>query len=94
VTRDIRVYVQSDGSDGPPPPELIAPTSAGKPWNSRSLSWRREGGEGDWAIYSARVTGPAPVASQLDDAQAKVDFTALGTADQIVRIHGTKHLLP
>jgi len=73
---------------------LISSTPSGRPWDSEGLAWRRVADGGGWALYTARVTGAAPVASLLDDAIAQVDFTSPGTPDQIVRIYGTKSLLP
>jgi hypothetical protein len=94
VTHDVRVYVHTDGGGVPGPPHLIGSTPSGSPWDSDILAWKRFANGGGWAIYTARVTGAAPVASLLDDAIATVDFTALGPSDQMVRIYGTKSLLP
>jgi hypothetical protein len=52
------------------------------------------GGDG-WAIYTARIEGrQPPIASTLDDPNGRLDFTNLGPPDQIVRVYGTKRLLP
>jgi len=93
VARELRVYARGGGGT-PPPPRLISSTPSGRPWDSEGLAWRRVADGGGWALYTARVTGAAPVASLLDDAIAQVDFTSPGTPDQIVRIYGTKSLLP
>jgi hypothetical protein len=94
VARDLRVYARADGSGAPAPPRLVGTTASGRPWISDGLGWKRVS-EGDgWAIYTSRAEGDAPVASQLDDADAKVNFLALPPSDQLVRIHGTKSLLP
>jgi hypothetical protein len=94
VTHDLRVYAARDGSAKIAPPVLIGNTAAGAPWSSSSLRWARESGGDGWAIFTARVAVPAPVASSLDDSRAQVDFTDLGTPDRIVRIYGTKSVLP
>jgi hypothetical protein len=89
-TRDLRVFVLGGGR-----PLVIGQTTAGRPWNGNRLRWRRVD-EGDgWAIYGTRVArGPLPVASSLDAADGRFDFTALGPPDQIVRIYGASYLLP
>jgi len=94
VARDLRVYARADGTGAPAPPRLVGTTASGRPWSSDALAWKRVS-EGDgWAIYSGRAEGAAPVASQLDDANAEVNFLALPPSDQLVRIYGTKSLLP
>jgi hypothetical protein len=94
TTDELRAFARFD-EEPTRPPMVVALTRTGEPWNSAGLSWRRVEQGDDWAIYEARVPrGPMPVASTLDDPEARVDFTALGSPDQIVRIYGTKHLLP
>jgi hypothetical protein len=94
VTRDLRVYVTADDGGVPDPPRLIGSLRSGRRWSSEGVSWRPVSSGGDWAIYAGEVSGGAPVASRLDDANARVDFTALPDSDGIVRIYGTKDLLP
>jgi hypothetical protein len=94
VVRDLRVYARGDG-DPPPPPQLVATARDGSPWTSADVRWRLVDSGDSWAIYEGSVDrGPLPVGDSLDDAAAQVDFTQQGTPEQIVRIYGTKSLLP
>ena len=93
VARSLRVFVQADGGH-PLPPHLVAQTAKQRPWSSAGVSWRKTGGGADWAIYDGRVAGPAPVAALLDDPRSRIDFTAPGPSEQVVRVYGTKRLLP
>ena len=94
VTRDLRVFSENDGGRTPPPPRLVGQSVAARPWRSDRLPWRKEAAGAGWAIYRARVTGPAPIAALIDDSAGALDFTALGPPEQIVRIYGTRRLLP
>jgi hypothetical protein len=88
----LRVYAR--GSDSTPP-VVIAETAAGRRWSSNGLRWQRVDGGSGWAIYEATLPrGQALRANTIDDANGKVDFTALGSPAQIVRIYGTSQLLP
>jgi hypothetical protein len=93
VARRLRVFVQADGGDARPP-RLVAQTASTRPWSSDGVAWRRVDGDADWAIYEGSVTGAAPVAALLDDPRARIDFTAPGPSEQVVRVYGTKRLLP
>jgi hypothetical protein len=95
VTRDISVYARVDGDEVPRMPHLIGVDRRGRPWSSDSLVWDRRAQGSGWAIYRAAVQGDhAPIASGLDDAIAKVDFVNSGPPEQIIRVYGTKSLLP
>jgi hypothetical protein len=94
TTPDLRAFVY-DETEPVRPPRVIGATERGRPWSSDQVDWRRVDSGDNWAIYKARVEGgPLPVASSLDSANGRFDFTALPTPDQIVRIYGTDHLLP
>jgi hypothetical protein len=83
-----RRHRRGKGPRGPRGDELC-------PWSSGPLDCRQVASGEDWAIYETRVSsGPPPLASSLDSADGRFDFTALPAPDQIVRIYGTKHLLP
>lgn len=93
-TRQLRAFVEEDNAPARPP-TVTGTTAGGSPWSSARLSWRRVTQGDGWAIFETSITDrPLPVASTLDDPRGAVDFTALGTPDQIVRIYGTRHLLP
>jgi hypothetical protein len=95
TTDDLRVFAQDEESESVRPPRLIGTTARGRPWSSDGVNWRRVEAGGDWAIFETDVTkGPLPVAATLDSSDGVFDFTALGTPDRIVRIYGTKQLLP
>ncbi len=89
----IRAYVEDDEKVSPP--RLVGRDAAAQPWRSNRLRWREiDHGDG-WAIYQAPMAGRlTPLGSSLDDVAGKIDFTAPLTPDQIVRIYGTKRLLP
>ena len=91
--RALRAYVHRD-EGAPRPPALFGSTERGRPWRSRGQRWQRVDGDGDWAVYETRVTGPAPVASSIDDVDARMSFAQPPPPDQIVRLYGTKRLLP
>jgi hypothetical protein len=91
--RQLRVFVQDEAAVREP--TLIGTTARRRPWTSERVDWRRVNGGDGWAIFETELpSGPLPVAGSLDSADAKVDFTALPPPDQIVRIYGTKELLP
>jgi hypothetical protein len=94
TTRELRAFVRED--DAPVrSPTVIGLTASGREWSSAAASWQRVDQGDGWAIYEARLTRePFPVASTLNDPRARVDFAALPGPDQIVRIYGTRHLLP
>ena len=95
TTRDVRTFVREDNGALVRPPKLVAMTERGSSWTSSRLSWRRVSGGDDWGIFEATVTGgPLPVASTVDDPRSPVDFTGLGGPDRVVRIYGTRQLLP
>ena len=65
-----------------------------RPWASAGMSVAEVDGGNGWAIYEGAVAGPAPVAALLDDTRARIDFTAPGPSEQVVRLYGTERLLP
>ena len=94
TTTALRAFVY-DEQRPPSGPLLLGATERGGPWSSGPLDWRQVESGDDWAIYETRVSsGPPPLASSLDSADGRFDFTALPAPDQMVRIYGTKHLLP
>jgi hypothetical protein len=94
TTTEPRAFVYDEESPVQAP-SLLGTTKRGRPWSSDQLEWRRVESGDNWAIFETQVSsGPLPVASSLDAADGRVDFTALPAPDQIVRIYGTKHLLP
>jgi hypothetical protein len=94
TTAELRAFVH-DEERPPGAPLLVGATARGGPWSSAPLDWRQVASGEDWAIYETRVSsGPPPLASSLDSADGRFDFTALPAPDQMVRIYGTKHLLP
>lgn len=90
--RTLRVYARGDAVA--PAPALTGVTSAGNPWTSTGLKWRRVAGGDDWSIREATITGTPPIATSVDDSRGAFDFTNFGTPGGIVRIYGTKRLLP
>ena len=91
---DLRAYRERTDGASPSPP-LLGGTARGKPWTSRRVAWRRVGGGDGWALFDGRLgSGPAPLASSLEDQRAFVDFAALPAPPQRVRLFGTKSLLP
>lgn len=95
TAQDVRTFVREDLGAPLRPPKLVGITETGSRWTSARLTWRRVKSGGDWAIFEATVTGgPLPVASTLNDPRSNVDFNALGGPDRVVRLYGTRHLLP
>lgn len=92
TTRTLRVYAQGDEARAPL--ALTGGTAAGRPWNADGLRWRTVASGDDWSIREATITGAPPIATSLDDARGAFDFTNFGTPGGIVRIYGTKRLLP
>jgi hypothetical protein len=90
-TRKLRVYARNTVS-GVRPPRVIALTTAGRAWSSERVRWRRVQAAGDTAIYEARV--PPLRATTVDDSGSKFTFGPGRSPEQIVRIYGSKRLLP
>lgn len=94
TTAELRAFVYDEES-AVQAPGVLGATEKGRPWTSEGIDWRRVESGDDWAIFEARVSNdPLPVASSLDSADGGVDFSALPPPDGIVRIYGTKQLLP
>jgi len=91
TTRRLRVYALNTLADVRPP-RVIALTSAGRAWSSERVRWRRVQSDGDAAIYEAPV--PPLRATTVDDSGSKFTFGPGRAPDQIVRIYGSKRLLP
>ncbi len=87
----LRVFVTGDVS----PPVLVGLTSGDSVWNSQGLRWRRARAGDGWAIYEATPRrGAIPAGGSLDDPRARVSFARPAQPSEIVRIYGTKRLLP
>ena len=94
TTSRIRAYVEEDTAEVRPP-KLTGMVDRKTRWTSARVDWRRVDAGDGWVIYDADLSrGPLPIASTLSDPRGRADFTALGAPDQIVRIYGTRHLLP
>lgn len=89
ITRRVRVYASGGGADAP---SLTAATATNQPWVSTGLRWRKVRETDEGTIFEAAV--PRLRATSLDDAKGRIDFTNLGPPEAVVRIFGTKRLLP
>jgi hypothetical protein len=76
-------------------PSLVGTKADGSPWSASGERWgRRDLGDG-WVRYVTRVPdGDGPVAPSITDPRSTVDFTTPMTPGSLVRLFGTKGLLP
>lgn len=81
----IAAYVEGDG----PPPLLRGTTTAGTPWTSEGLSWNRRGD-----VLVAEPAEPRPVADTLLDARRAIDLGSPPPPADLVRVLGTRGVLP
>jgi hypothetical protein len=94
-TTELRVYTQQSGTSSPRPPALVGKLPDGRPWSSAGIGWSRVAGGENWATYQATLgLRAAPVAYSLDYPLSRVVFFPSPPPDQMVRIFGTKRLLP
>jgi hypothetical protein len=76
-------------------PSLVGTRSDGSPWSAAQEHWSRRDLGGGWVRYSTTVPdGNGPVAPSITDPRSGVDFTTPITAGSLVRLFGTKRLLP
>ena len=93
VAQRLRVYETSE-SGTPRPPVISSLTTRGRVWTSAGLTWRTVETGDDWAIFEATLPPATPVLGSAFTAPGVRDFYALGPPNEIVRIYGTKRLLP
>jgi hypothetical protein len=83
-------------SAGSEEPSLIGTRPDGSPWTAVDENWSRHSIGDGWVRYTTTIGGgDGPLAASITDPQSAVDFTAAtNTPASIVRIFGTKRLLP
>jgi hypothetical protein len=90
----ITVLARGVSADGAIP-LLVGNRPGGRPWSSRQASWTKDTLSDGWARYRTQIAGNrGPLAQTINDPRSKVDFIAPGPPDQMVRLFGTKNLLP
>jgi hypothetical protein len=76
-------------------PSLVGTRSDGSAWSAGQEHWSHRDLGGGWVRYSTTVPdGDGPVAPSITDPRSGVDFTTPMTAGSLVRLFGTKRLLP
>jgi hypothetical protein len=92
--RQVTVVARGVSADGAAP-LLVGIRPGGKPWTSRATGWTKTTLGDGWARYTSGPLGKdGPLAQTLTDPRSQVDQTAARTPGQIVRLFGTKNLLP
>jgi hypothetical protein len=84
-----------DASAAGDTPNLVGTRPDGSAWSAADERWsRRDIGDG-WVRYATRLAGDnGPVAPTITDPRSAVDFTSPTIPGSLVRIFGTKRLLP
>ena len=77
-------------------PSLIGSRADGSPWAADDEKWSRQSIGDGWVRYTTTIGGAdGPLAASINDPRSAVDFTAqTNTPGSLVRIFGTKRLLP
>jgi hypothetical protein len=77
-------------------PSLIGTRPDGSPWTAAEEKWSRESIGDGWVRYTTSIEGTdGPLAASVTDPRSSVDFTSpTNTPGSLVRIFGTKRLLP
>lgn len=89
------VVAARDASRDGAAPLLVGTRPDGTPWSARDARWERRELGGGWTRYTATLTrGEGPVAASVTDPRSPVDFSLPRTAGELVRMFGTRHVLP
>jgi hypothetical protein len=76
-------------------PSLVGTRPDGSPWAAAAENWSRQPIGDGWVRYATRIRGAdGPVAASVTDPRSTIDFTAPTTPGSLVRLFGTKRLLP
>jgi hypothetical protein len=76
-------------------PSLTGIRPDGSPWAPDKEKWSRKSIGDGWVRYTTTIRGlNGPLAASITDPRSAVDFTAPTTPGLLVRIFGTKRLLP
>jgi hypothetical protein len=76
-------------------PSLVGTNADGSPWSANQEHWSRRNLGGGWARYATTVPGKGgPIAPSITDPRSAVDFTVPLAPGSLVRLFGTKRLLP
>lgn len=93
--RRITVLAEGRSAEGPTP-TVVGTRASGRSWTAKQSRWTREAAGDGWVRYETELTGTdRPLAWSLTDPRSPVDFTnTTNTPGQVVRMFGTKYLLP
>jgi hypothetical protein len=76
-------------------PSLVGTRPDGSPWTAADESWSRKAIGDGWVRYTTTIPGTdGPLAASITDPRSPVDFTAPTPPGSLVRLFGTKRLLP
>jgi hypothetical protein len=77
-------------------PSLTGTRPDGSPWAAADEKWSRQSIGDGWVRYTTTIgDADGPLAGSITDPRSSVDFTAAtNTPGSMVRIFGTKRLLP